>query len=166
MEQSLLQAGKVVSTHGIRGEIKILPWADGPEFLLNFKTLYLDGTPYTVTAARVQKGCVVCHLAGVDDVTAAQTLRNQIVCIDRSEAQLETGAFFIADLIGLPVYEEDGTALGAVREVIPMPAGDVLVVRGEREYQIPNVRAFIREISMENRRITVHLIEGLQTDAN
>jgi 16S rRNA processing protein RimM len=166
MEASLLQAGEIVSAHGVRGEVKILPWADGPEFLLPFETLYLQGQPRRVEFSRVHKSCVLCKLEGVDDAAAATALRGQVVSIDRSGLALPEGSVFIADLIGLTAVDEAGGEIGTVRQVIPMPAGDVLVIRGEKEYMVPNVRAFVKEIDLESRRIQVSLIEGMETDAD
>ena len=77
MKQQYLPAGKIVSTHGLRGDVKILPWADSPEFLLDFDTVYLAGKPYTVEDARVQKTCVLMKLAGVDSVEAAESLAKE-----------------------------------------------------------------------------------------
>ena len=88
MKQQYLPAGKIVSTHGLRGDVKILPWADSPEFLLDFDTVYLAGKPYTVEDARVQKTCVLMKLAGVDSVEAAARLRDVVVEIDRDDAEL------------------------------------------------------------------------------
>ena len=88
MKQQYLPAGKIVSTHGLHGDVKILPWADSPEFLLDFDTVYLAGKPYTVEDARVQKTCVLMKLAGVDSVEAAARLRDVVVEIDRDDAEL------------------------------------------------------------------------------
>ena len=166
MPSSSLQAGEMVSAHGGRGEVKILPWADGPEFLLQFDTLYLQDRPYKVEFSRVHKRCVLCKLEGVDDTAAATRLRGQVVSIDRDGLELPEGAVFIADLIGLTAQAEDGAVIGTVRQVLPMPAGDVLVIRGEREYLVPNVRAFVKAIDLQARKIVVNLIEGMQTDAD
>ena len=102
----------------------------------------------------------------MDDAAAATHLRGQVVSIDRDGLELPEGAVFIADLIGLMAQTADGATIGTVRQVIPMPAGDVLVIRGEKEYMVPNVRAFVREIDLEAGRILVNLIEGMQTDAD
>lgn len=75
MDKSYLQAGEIVTTHGVRGEVKILPWADSPEFLLEFDCFYIDGVPYKVEQARVHKGCVLAKLQGIDDPACAQALR-------------------------------------------------------------------------------------------
>ena len=124
MKQQYLQTGKIVSTHGVHGELKLLPWADGPEFLLQFHTLYLDGQPYAVERSRVQKTCVLVKLAGVDTVEQAQALRDKVVSIDRADAKLPAGAVFIADLLGLPVYDGE-RLIGKLTEVYPTPANDV-----------------------------------------
>ena len=100
MKHPYLQTGKIVSTHGVHGEVKLLPWADGPEFLLQFHTLYLDGRPYQVEQSRVQKTCVLLKLEGIDTVEAASALRDKIVSIARADAKLPEGSLFIADLLG------------------------------------------------------------------
>ena len=124
MKHPYLQTGKIVSTHGVHGEVKLLPWADGPEFLLQFHTLYLDGKAYQVEQSRVQKTCVLLKLEGVDTVEAASALRDKVVSIARADAKLPEGSLFIADLLGLPVYDGE-TLLGTLAEVMPTPANDV-----------------------------------------
>lgn len=163
MKKEFLDAGKIVSTHGVRGEIKILPWADCPEFLLDFDVVYLGGKAYNVQSARVQKTCVLMKLEGIDDVDAAARLRGQTVCIRREDAQLPEGAMFIADLIGLKVLCGDET-IGKVTEILQRPGNDVYVVKGSHEYLIPAVPEFILERNPEEGYIRVRLIEGMRTD--
>lgn len=104
-----LEIGKIVNVHGLRGDVKVVPWCDEPEFLCEFDTLYLGKTqkPVNVTAARLQKGNVLLHLEGVDTVEAAEQLRNQVLYMDRDEVELEEGVYFIQDLIGLEVLDAD-----------------------------------------------------------
>ena len=163
----LLQTGKIVSTHGTRGEVKILPWADSPEFLLGFEQLYIDGEPYRVAHARVHGTCVLCQFSGIDDINAAMALRNKVVSIDRAEASLPDGAVFVADLIGLRVLC-GGCEIGKIAEVLQPPANDVYVVRGEggREYMIPAVREFVEEVNVPAGFVRVRLIEGMATNAD
>ena len=163
MKHPYLQTGKIVSTHGVHGEVKLLPWADSPEFLLQFHTLYLDGRPYQVEQSRVQKTCVLMKLEGIDDVDAAARLRGQTVCIRREDAQLPEGAMFIADLIGLKVLCGDET-IGKVTEILQRPGNDVYVVKGAHEYLIPAVPEFILERDPDEGYIRVRLIEGMRTD--
>ena len=162
MKQQYLQTGKIVSTHGVRGELKIMPWADDPEFLLDFDTIYLGGKPCRVVSSRVQKTCVLVKLAGIDTVEAASALRDQVVSIDRADAQLPQGSIFIADLLGLPVYDGE-TPIGRLTDVMSTPANDVYVVKGKdgQEHLIPAVPEFILDIDADEKTIRVHLIEGM-----
>lgn len=163
MKKPFLEAGQIVSTHGVRGEVKVMPWADDPEFLLDFDTVYLGGKPVRVLTSRVQKTCVLMKLEGIDDVEAAARLRGQTVSIRREDAQLEEGAVFIADLLGLPVLC-DGVVIGKVTDILQRPGNDVYVVTGEHEYLIPGVPEFILERNLDEGYVRVRLIEGMRTD--
>ena len=160
MKQEFLEAGKIVSTHGVRGEVKILPWADDADFLVGLPCVFLAGREYTVQHSRVQKSCVLMKLAGIDDVDAAAKLREQVVCIHRSDVELPEGSVFIADLIGLRVIA-DGEEIGKVTDILSMPGNDVYVVTGCREYLIPAVPEFILERNLEEGFVRVKLIEGM-----
>lgn len=163
MKNRYLEAGKIVNTHGIAGEVKILPWADGPEFLLDFDTLYIDGQPVELKGARVHKNCVLAKLAGIDDINQAMKLRDKVVCIDREDVELEEGAFFLADLMGLEVRDaETGKVLGTIHDILTPPANNVYVIRGgEREFLIPAVPEFVLETNIDDGYLLVHLIEGM-----
>ena len=145
----------------MRGEVKILPWTDTPEFLRAVKTLYIDGKPVRVLASRVHKGALLALLEGVEDVNAAMRLKGRRVSIDRADAPLEPGAFFIQDIIGARVVTEDGAELGALAEVIDAPAGMVYVVRGGTEHLIPAVPEFVLSTDADAGVVTVRLIEGM-----
>ena len=164
MKQEFLEVGQIVSTHGVRGEVKVMPWADEPEFLLEFDTLYLRGKPVHVRSARVQKTCVLMKLAGIDSVEDAARLRDVVIEINRDDAELPEGSMFIQDLIGLPVLCGERT-LGKVKEILQLPANDVYVVEGEQEYLIPAVPEFILERNLEEGYVRVRLLEGMQSDA-
>ena len=163
MGSNFLEAGQIVNTHGIRGEVKIVPWCDTPEFLCGFDTFYLDGAPVKVESARAHKGNVIAKLAGVDDVNGAMRLKNKVISIDRSGVILPPGRHFIADLIGLEVREaESGRVLGKIEDVLTLPANDVYVVKGEKEYLIPAVDEFLAETNLEGGYVRVRLIEGME----
>ena len=166
MKQEFLEVGQIVSTHGVRGEVKVMPWADGPEFLLNFDTVYLAGKPLRVQSARVQKTCVLMKFAGIDDLDPAARLREQVLCIRREDANLPDGAVFIAELIGLPVLA-DGETIGTVTDILSRPGNDVYVVQSadkRREYLIPAVPEFILERNVDEGFVRVKLIEGMASD--
>lgn len=162
MKKQYLEAGRIVGTHGVRGEVKIVPWCDSAEFLQRFETLYLDETPVRVCSARVHKGTVLAMLEGVEDINAAMRLKGKILLFNRDDAHLPAGRHFLADLFGLEVREADtGRVLGTVSDVLTPPAHNVYVVQGEREYLIPAVPAFVTETNIDGGYLTVRLIEGM-----
>ena len=161
MKEKYIAAGEIVNTHGVRGEVKIMPWTDTPEFLRAIKTLYIDGGAVRVLASRVHKGALLATLEGVADVNAAMRLKGKRVFIDRDDAHLPAGRFFIQDIIGARVVTESGEEVGTLREVLDAPAGMVYIVRGETEHLIPAVDEFVLHTDADEGVITVRLIEGM-----
>ena len=159
--KDFLDCGQIVNTHGVRGEVRIVPWADSPDFLCQFSTLYIDGSPRRVQSSRVHKGSVIVKLDGVDTVEKAMPLRDKTVQISRADAKLPEGTFFLADVIGLNVVDEEGRTLGTLREVLSPSVQQVYVVVGEREIMIPAVPEFILETNIAGGYIKVRLIEGM-----
>ena len=163
MKQRFLEAGHIVNTHGIRGEVKIVPWCDSPEFLCGFDTLYIDEAPIRLRAARPHKGNVLAALEGVDTVEGAMALKGKTVHIDRADVTLPEGRHFLADLIGLRVVDADsGAELGVLTEVLTPPAHQVYLVKGPQgERLIPAVEEFIVETNVDGGYLRVRLIEGM-----
>ncbi len=165
MLKQYLEVGKVTNVHGLMGEVKVQPWADSPEFLCQFKTLYVDEAhfPMTVQRARVHKNMVIIKFDGPTDVPSALSLRNAILYIDRSDVDLPEGAFFLADIYGLAVRDAaTGEVLGKIADVLTLPANNVYVVKGgARELMIPAVPQFIAETNVEGGYLRVNLMEGL-----
>ena len=161
MKEDFLEAGKIINTFGVRGEVKLEPWCDSAEFLRPFKTLYIDGEPRRVLSSRVHKGMLIVHFEGTDDVNAAMLLKNKLVHFARKDAKLPKGRFFISDLLGSEVVTESGESVGRLTDVLEMPAGQIYIVQGKEEHQIPAVPEFILDINAEEKRIRVHLIEGM-----
>ena len=122
MKKKFLENGKIVTTHGVMGEVKVYPWCDTPDFLTGFSTLYFHKgkDPVAVQQARVHKNMVLLKLQGTDTLEAAQALRNQILYADRADMPLAEGEYFIQDLIGLTVVDADtGEEYGILSDVIP-----------------------------------------------
>ena len=165
MLQQYLEVGKVTNVHGLNGEVKVQPWADSPEFLCQFKTLYLDEAhfPMNVQRARVHKNMVIIKFEGPTDVPSALSLRNAVLYIDRSDVSLPEGAFFLADIYGLEVRDAGtGEVLGKIADVLTLPANNVYVVKGgARELMIPAVPQFIAETNAEEGFLRVNMMEGL-----
>ena len=161
MKQQYLEAGKITNTHGVRGEVRITPWADSAAFLRGFRTFYIDGQHVRVLRSRVHKNQLIAQLEGYDDVNAAMTLKNKVIHIDRADAKLPEGRYFLQDLLGMRVVSDAGEALGELADVLDLPQGSVYVVRGTREILIPDVPEFLLNIDAERGEITVHLLEGM-----
>ena len=163
MKSEFLETGEIVNTHGVRGEIKIMPWADSPGFLCQFDTLYIDGKAVKVLSSRVHKTAVLCTLEGVDTVEKAMKLKGKVVSLRREQIQLPEGYHFLVDLVGLKAIDAaTGEELGTVAEVLTLPAHNVYVVRGKgKEYMIPAVPAFIVETNEDEGFIKVNVIEGM-----
>lgn len=161
----MLEAGRIVNTHGVQGEVKIQSFCDSPDFLQQFPVFYIDQTPVPVLSSRVHKNCLLARLSGVEDVDTAARMRGKSIYVDRSNIILPDGQYFIADLVGLTVYDaETGSAIGKLVEVFPLPAGDVYSVKGDRDYLIPARGGFVKSVDIDIGRMEVHLIEGLATD--
>ena len=161
MKKEFLEVGEIVGTHGVRGEVKLRVWADSPDFVRRFKTLYLGGEAKRVRAARVHKDMVILALEGVEDVNAAMALKGKVLCIRREDARLPKGDFFVQDILGADVVDEQGNKLGQLADTLELPQGRIYVVRGEREILIPAVPAFVLHTDVDAGVITVRLIEGM-----
>ena len=160
-KQQYIEAGRIVNTHGVAGEVKIEVWLDSPQFLKSFKRCFIDRREVKLLSARVHKGFLIVKLEGVEDVNAAMALKGRTVFIDRADARLPKGAFFLQDIIGATVVDESGREIGKLADVMETPASNVYVVKGETEHLIPAVPEFILSTDAENGIITVHLIEGM-----
>lgn len=165
MELPLITAGQIVNTHGIRGEVKLLPQGLAPEELTGCTLLYIGGRPYTCTASRIHKGCLLAKLEGVGDMDAALALKGRAVTVRREDVPLPEGQYFDQELAGLTARDaENGEVLGTVEEVLTYPAHKIYVVRGGKdEYLVPAVPAFIAGIDMEGGCVDIHMMEGLGT---
>lgn len=161
MKLEYLEAGEIVTTHGVRGEMKIYPWSDGPEFLLDFDRVLIDRRVYTVESCRVQKTCNLLKLSGIDTVEDAQKLRGKTVEVFREDAPADL--IFVPELIGMNVIV-DGVEIGKITDVLDYPGNKVYVIEGEHQYMVPAVKQFILSTDMENNTMQIHLIEGMRTD--
>ena len=163
MKLQFVEAGEIVTTHGIKGEVKVMCWLDDPEMLCDFDRCVIDGKEFEIEQCRVQKTCNLMKLSGVETMDAAQAMRGKKVMLYREDIDEEV--IFAAELIGVEVYA-DGKMIGKIREVLDYPGNSVYVVKGEHEYMIPAVKAFILDTDMEANTMQVKLIEGMRSDEN
>lgn len=163
MKLQFIEAGEIVTTHGVKGEMKVLPWVDSPEILCEFDRVRIDGTQYDIESCRVQKTCNLLKLKGIDTMEAAQAMRGKTVHLYRED--IDDDVIFGAELIGVEVFC-DGKKLGEITEVLDYPGNSVYVVTGEYEYMIPAVKQFVLSTDLESNIMQVKIIEGMRTDEN
>lgn len=163
MRLPFIEAGEIVNTHGVRGEIKMLPWLDSPEDMCGFTRCRVGGKDYAITACRVQNTCDLLKLEGVDTMEAAQALRGKTVTLYRED--MDEDVIFAGDLIGMEVFSQ-AERIGELTQVLDYPGNQVYVVKGEREYMLPAVKEFILSTDLEGNRMEVKLLEGMETDAD
>ena len=167
MIKDYLEIGKITSTHGIKGEVRVEPWCDSPEFLKRFKVLYFDAKgekPFKIMS-RPHGHMAIGKIEGIDTVEEASKLRNKVIYMKRSDAKLPKGKYFIAELIDCKVIDADDEkkVYGTLSDVSETGANDVYVVEMEdkKELLIPAIKQCILNVDVENGQMEVHLLEGL-----
>ena len=163
MKLEFIKAGEIVTTHGVRGEVKVLPWVDSPEDLCEFDRCRIDGVEYTMESCRVQKTCNLVKFTGVDTMEAAQAMRGKVLELYRED--IDDEVIFADELMNMEVFCE-GKNIGKIVDVLDYPGNSVYVVKGKYEYMIPAVSAFILSTDMEKNEMQVKLIEGMRSDEN
>ena len=163
-----LEAGKIVNTHGVRGEVRIEPWTDSPAFLASVNTLYIDDKPIKIISSRTHKKFLLASLDGIIHFDDAIKLKNKIIYIKRDDVKLEDGRFFLVDLIGLNAIDsETNEDIGIVSDIMQHPSSDVYVIKNTQntkyssEILIPAVADFVKEINVDAGYIKFRLIEGM-----
>ena len=161
MKLQFVKAGEIVTTHGVRGEVKVLSWLDSPEVLCEFDRCRIDGKEYIMESVRVQKTCNLVKLQGVETMEAAQAMRGKTIEVYRED--IDDEVIFAAELIGVEVYCE-GVKIGKIKDVLDYPGNSVYIVKGQHEYMIPAVKEFILSTDMEKNEMQVRIIEGMRSD--
>ncbi len=173
MEQKqFLEIGKITNVHGLRGEVKVIPWCDTAAFLCSFDTLYMDKgrKPMNILRARVFKNMAILEIEGCTTREQAEALRGEVLYMDRDEVELEEGTYFIQDLIGLQVKDADnGRIYGNIRDVFQTGANDVYAVfnaEEKKEYLVPAIPDVVLDTDIEGGMMTIRPLKGLFDNAD
>ena len=168
MEKEMLEIGQIVNTFGIKGMVKIVPFTDDIKRFDNLKTIYVvtksKKTKYEIEEIKYHKNLVLAKLKGIDNMNDAELLKQSSVQIERKDAiSLEKNTYFIVDLIGLKVITDKNEELGNIVDIFNTGSNDIYVVKDEMGKQtlLPAISEVIKNIDMENKVITVHLMKGL-----
>jgi 16S rRNA processing protein RimM len=168
MIKEYLEIGQVGTTHGVRGEVRLNPWCDGPEFVKKFKTLYRDDRgqqPLKVVACRPHGNVAVVKLEGVDTVEQAQKLKNTVLYMKRADVNLPKGKWFISELIDCRVIDADDDTVeyGVITDVDSGLANDVWYIKTDdgNEVLIPAIKDVVINCDVENNRVYIRPLRGL-----
>lgn len=166
--EDLLQVGIITSTHGVRGEVKVYPTTDNPRRFRRLKEVVLDTgrekLNLEIEGVKFFKQFVILKFKGLDNINDIEKYRQKSLYVTRKNAvRLQRDEYFIADLIGLKVQDEDGTELGTVKDVIETGANDVYEVEmaDGRSLLLPAIKQCILNVDVENGMMQVHVLEGL-----
>lgn len=165
MKNRFLETGKIVGTHGIKGEVRVQAWADSPEFLCEFDSFYLDdsgNSQLEVERSRRHKNIVIMKIKGVDSIEAAEGLRNKVLFMDREEVDIGD-SYFIADLIGCRVFDVDTKELiGNISDVSQTGANDVWHITNDKgEFLIPVIEQVVIDVDIDNENIFIRPLPGI-----
>ena len=167
MKDDLLEIGKIVNTHGIRGEVKIQPWCDEPELFDELEYLFIEGEKYNIVRNRFHKTCQIVQLENVNSIDDAERFKNKIVYINGDALELPEGRYYIADIEGLTVKEQNGRILGVVDEIIKTGSNDVYSLKdtfNKKPVLIPVIEGVVLETNIDGGYIVVKLPKGLIDD--
>lgn len=163
-----MEIGQIVNTYGIKGFVKVVPFTDNLSRFGDLKAVYLETKKgletFEIEEVRYSKNTVLLKLKGIDDINIAEKYKNCYVKIDRKNAvELPEDTYFIVDLLNCEVYTEENEILGSIIEVYPTGSNDVYVVKNEQGKQIllPAISQVIKQVDIENKKIIVHLLDGL-----
>lgn len=163
MEQDFLEIGKIVNTHGLKGDVKVVPWSDYPEIFEKIKYVFSDGEKLKITHVKYQKSNVILKLDKINSIDEAEKIKGKTLCVLRKDlGNLPKDTYFVADLIGLEAFYDD-EKIGVLKDIIPVSGADVYVIKPEegKDILIPATKENILEINIEKSFIKISIPNGL-----
>ena len=165
--EDLLKVGVITTTHGVRGEVKVFPTTD-PERFLDLEYVILDAgremKKLEIRNVKFFKNLVILKFNGIDNINDIEKYKGKRLLVDREHAvKLKKDEYFIADMIGMDVFTEDGELFGALKDVMETGANDVYIIEMSdgKEVLVPAIKQCILDVDIENRKMVIHLLEGL-----
>lgn len=165
----LLEVGKIVNTHGLKGEVKVVPWTDTPDVFEDLDYCIIKSRRGDITlnisGIKYQKNNIIVKFKELQKIEDAEPLKNSVLLAPREMlGELPEGVYYITDLLGLPVYDEEDNLLGKVSDVFPTGSNDVYAVsrEGKKDLLLPVIDDVILNVDLDKKRITVRVMEGLE----
>ncbi len=159
-----METGKIVNTHGIKGELKVEPWSDDAEFLLELDRIFIDKVEYAIETARIHQNHVLMKLTGIDSIDEALRFKNKLIFFDRDDVELDEDSYYIQDLLGFDAYDlRQEKVIGRLTNVEDYPAGAMYIVKKDgATHMIPEV--FLEEVDLAGKKVVFKTIKGLADD--
>lgn len=168
MDNDLFRVGVIANTHGIRGEVKVYPTTDDVNRFDDLKNVILDTgkekLELQVQGVKYYKNMVILKFKGIDNINDIEKYKGKDLLVTRENAvPLGKNEYYIADLIDMEVFDEEGKKLGILNDVMQTGANDVYVIILENgsELLLPNIDQCILDVNVEEKKMTVHVLEGL-----
>lgn len=159
-----IEFGKIVNTHGLKGEVKVYSYTDDINHILKLKKVYISSREYVIESIKVQKQMFLMKLKGIDTIEATASIMNKMCYreIQKDESNEEDG-FFIKDLVGLKVIDSNGNEIGTLKEVFRTGANDVyeIVEKDNKSKYIPAIKEVVKSIDIRSKVMIIELMEGL-----
>ena len=169
--ENLLEIGKIVNTHGLRGEVKVVPWTDSPDDFCDVSFVYIKNKneykKLTIDGVKFQKNNVIVKFKEYNDINEILPFKNAVLYADCNDlGELPDGVYYIVDLIGLKVYTEDDEYIGEIADVFNAGASDIYDVKreGKKNLLLPVIDEVVKSVDIENGRVTVNVMEGLDDE--
>lgn len=166
---TMFSIGRIVNTHGVKGELKVMPTTDDPKRFEKLKSVFVERKTmesYEIQSVRYHKDFVLLKLKGIEDMNAAELLKGSVLKIDRKDSlPLKKDEYYISDLFGLKVFTEEERYLGELIDIIETGSNDVYVVKKEdreKDLLLPAIKQVIKNVDIEEQKMIVHLLEGLE----
>ncbi len=165
----LLEVGKIVNTHGLRGEVKAVPWTDYPEVFEDIEYVYVKKRTgderLDISGIKYQKNNLILRFEQIKDINQAESYKNCVLYAERDMlGELSEGVYYIADLIGCEVVKEDGGKVGVIADVFNTGGSDIYDVKreGGKNLLLPVIDDVVLKVDINNKKITVRMMEGLE----
>ena len=163
--KEILRVGKIVNTHGLKGEVKVIPLTDDPKRYNELEFVLIDGIRRNIEGCKYQKDRVIVKVEGINSIEEAEKYKNKYMEIPREYAvPLEEDTYYIADIIGCMVYDTEGKDLGEVYDVIQTKNNDVYWIRKPKELLIPVLLDIVTDIDVENKKIIIRPVGEWQDE--
>lgn len=164
-----LEVGKIVNTHGLKGEVKIVTWTDYPEVFEDLEYVFAkkknEEIKLNLKQIKYQKNNIIAKFSEINSIEEAETFKNCVLTAERDMlGELPEGVYYIADLVGCEVFSDSGEGLGKISDVFNTGANDIYAVSApqRKDLLIPVTDETVISVDIENKKVIVHLIEGLE----